>query len=196
MAVLEGKPVLNFFKRIAGEFAESARELKKLRSLIACSLMLALGIVLNLFATVPVSDTLKVSTSFVALAAIGLLFGPVPAMVSGGLLDVVSFVVKPLGAYFPGFTISGILSGLIYGLFLYRRSVKSLFIAAPLSKLLVNVFINLVLNTYWLTFLSGKGFLVMLPVRVLKNIVAWPIESAVLILVAVFLTKNRKRLLR
>lgn len=188
--------MLAFFRRIADDFMLSAREFQKLRTLVACSLLLALGIVLNLYATIQINETIKVSTSFIALAAIGLLFGPVPAMVSGGLIDVVSFMFKPQGAFFPGFTLSYILSGSLYGLLLYRRRVKSLFILAPLSKLLVNVLFNLVLNTYWLTIVYGYGFLAILPVRTLKNLAAWPIESVVLVLVAVFLTENKKKLLR
>jgi ECF transporter S component (folate family) len=174
----------------------SAKEFKNLRSLLACSLLLALGIILNMYATVRVSDALKVSTSFIALASIGLLFGPVPAMISGGVLDVVSFLFKPDGPFFPGFTVSSILSGLLYGLLLYRRGTRSLYILAPLAKLLVNLLINLVLNTYWITILYGRGFLAILPARVLKNLVAWPVESIILVLIAVFLTENRKRLLR
>ena len=76
-----------------------------------------------------------------------------------------------------------------------RRGVKALYFAAPLSKLLVNVLLNLLLNTYWLSILQGKAIYAFVPLRIYKNLGAWPIEAAVLVLIAVFLTKNKRRLL-
>ena len=45
--------------------------------------------------------------------------------VCGGLGDLIQFVIKPTGAYFPGWTISAALAGFIYGLFFYGCNMKA-----------------------------------------------------------------------
>lgn len=191
-----GAYMLGFFKRIADDFILSAREFKKLRTLVACAMLLALGVALDYFGSFYLSPTLKIGFSFIANAMIGLLFGPIPAMICGGLLDVIMWMLKPAGVFFPGYTLSAVIGGMIYGLCLYRRAGKILFLMAPLSKLIVNVFVNMGLNTYWSYLFTGKAFLVLLPARALKNIALWPVESAVLIVIALFISKNKKKIIR
>lgn len=188
--------MLAFFRRIADDFILSAKEFRKLRTLVACAMLLALGVALDYFGSFYVTTTLKISSVFLVIASAGLLFGPVPAMACGGVLDVVMWLIKPAGVFFPGYTLSAVLGGAIYGLCLYRREGKILFFMAPLSKLLVNVFVNMVLNTYWLYLFTGKAYLVLLPARALKNIALWPIESVLLIAVLLFLSKNRSKIIR
>lgn len=103
-------------------FQESAKEARSLRSLVVTALFTALHLVINSF-QVYLTPQLRIGFGFLAIAMVALLFGPVLAMTAGGLSDIISFLMNPVGAYFPGFTISAILSGLIYGLFLYRKPV-------------------------------------------------------------------------
>lgn len=187
---------MNFVRCLFAEVAQSAKCLKNTRNLTGCSMLLALGVVLDFFASFYVTPTLKVSTSFLAIAAIGYLYGVLPAVLCGGLLDVVMWLIKPQGAYFPGYTLSGALAGLIFALFLYNRSGKSLFFCAAGAKLTVNLLVNFLLNTYWTSLFVGKAFWLLLPPRIFKNIVLWPAESAVLILLLLFLAKNRGRLIK
>ena len=184
-----------FLKRIADDFICSIKELRKMRTLSACAMLLALAVVLDYFAGFYLTPTIKISSSFVAIGACGMLFGPVPAMIVGGLQDVLMWVIKPAGMFFPGYTLSSVLGGLIYGLCLYRREGRRLYIMAPVSKLLVNVFVNILLNTCWSMIFTGKAYILLLGSRALKNAIAWPVESAILIAMMVFLSKNRKKLL-
>ena len=46
------------------------------------------------------------------------------------------------------------------------------------------VLCNIVLGTYWLTLLNGKGFLAILPARAIKNLIQWPVDSLIFFLVA------------
>ena len=48
----------------------------------------------------------------------------------------------------------------------------------------VIVLCNIVLGTYWLTLLNGKGFLAILPARAIKNLIQWPVDSLIFFLVA------------
>ena len=52
------------------------------------------------------------------------------------------------------------------------------------AKLVVIVLCNIVLGTYWLTLLNGKGFLAILPARAIKNLIQWPVDSLIFFLVA------------
>ncbi len=185
---------MKLFSGILFNFKDSLKGMKKMRTLAACAMLLALAVVLDYFASIYITPTIKISSSFIAIAACGMLFGPVPAMICGGLEDVLMWLIKPAGMFFPGYTLSSVLAGLIYGLCLYRRSGKKLYIMAPVSKLLVNLFVNILLNTYWSVLFTGKAYVVLLSSRVIKNIAALPIESAILIAVMVFLNKNRSKL--
>ena len=94
----------------------------------------------------------------------------------GAAADLIKYLVHPTGAFFPGFTISGAISGMIYGIILYKKplQIKRILLANGLVMILVNI----LLNTYWLTLLYGQGFMAILPVRVLKEIILYPIYVA------------------
>ena len=94
----------------------------------------------------------------------------------GAAADIVKYLVRPTGAFFPGFTISGALSGVIYGVILYKKPLSIKRIA--LANGLVMIFVNICLNTYWLTLLYGQAFMAILPARVIKQIVLFPIYVA------------------
>ena len=162
-------------------FLDSLRELKKARSLTLCGVLIAIYVVLNTLA-IFVTPSIKLTFSYVALAAIAMLFGPTVAFFAGGIGDVLGYFLRANpGALHPGLTLSVMLSGLIYGIFLYRRDLTLWRII--LAKALVNLCINIFLNTYWLSNLYGDAYLVLLPERVVKNLALLPIEVALIFLV-------------
>ncbi len=114
--------IMSQIKRLSS----SALELKSVYGLTAAAMLLAIRVVLGLFAnaTLPMfGNTVKISAAFLPIAAAGSLLGPVPAMLVGALGDVLSYIISPSGAYIPGFTISGALTGLIYGFAFYKNKV-------------------------------------------------------------------------
>jgi len=155
-------------------FRESARGLRRVRSLVTAAMLLAVQVVLGFVAAIPIGPDIRISFGYLALSLAGALLGPAVAPVNGALADVIGFVIRPTGPYFPGFTITGLVSGLIYGVMLYRRSVtlKRLLV----TKLLIDVVCNLLLNTLWLNMLYGKAFFALLPARALKNLLQYPVD--------------------
>ena len=133
-------------------------ELKDIRSLAVVAMLLALRIVLGMFAnaTLPMfGNTVKFSAAFIPIAVTGAMFGPIPAGLVGALGDVLSFLIAPTGgAYFPGFTISGLLTGLIYGFALYNEklSLPRIAIAWAVNALVVESF----MAAYWLYILYAQ----------------------------------------
>ena len=173
-----------------GRWLASLKAMKALRTQTLCAMLLALAVVLDYVGGFYVTATIKITPSYLAMAVTGALLGPFPAMLNGGLCDVIMWLIKPAGAYFPGYTLSGILGGLIYGVCLYKRKGRALYIGAGLGKLLVNALINVGLNTCWSAIFTGKAYLVLLPARALKNLIAWPVETFLLILVLLALEKS------
>lgn len=163
-------------------FQDSAKNLKKTRVLCAAAVFAALYVVLYA-AKLPITAGLRISFTYISLALSGWLLGPVPAMLVGFVGDILGSNLFPQGAYFPGFTLTSVLSGLIYGLILYRRNPKKMLFPVAISKLTTNLFMNIGLNSFWLYFIMGNGWLAGFADRVVKNIIALPIEVIVLLLI-------------
>ena len=97
-------------------------------------------------------------------------------MLGAASIDLIGYIIRPTGPYFFGFTLDKALSGLLYGLFFYRRPIRLWRAAA--AKGLVSLLVNCILATYWLSILYGKSISVLLPARVIKNAAALPFEAA------------------
>ena len=97
--------------------------MKKLdtRSITALGLLVAVEIVLSRFCSINAWD-LKIGFSFLPVAVAAMRLGPLEAAVVAAVSDFVGAVLFPIGAYFPGFTLTAFLSGLVFGWLLHRRS--------------------------------------------------------------------------
>lgn len=163
--------------KFTGLFTSSYKELKNVRCLTLTAMFGAISIILGSM-TVMVGDFLKIGFSFLPNEFIFYLFGPVVGVIYGAAMDILTFIVKPSGTFFFGFTISAMLKGLLFGIILYKKplSLKRIIFANVLQM----IFINLLLDTYWLTVLIGKGFFALLPLRALKAFIMLPVETIIL----------------
>ncbi len=148
-------------------------------------MLTAVGIMTGLF-KITFTDILEIRFMFLSLAAVGALFGPVVAAVSGAIIDIGSFLIRPTGTFFPGFTLSSALSGVVFGFFLHdKNGIASGFIRIVTAVVFNTVFINLLLNSLWLSMLYGKGGVIaVMSARLIKEVVLIPIN---IILVAAVL---------
>ena len=98
----------------------------------------------------------KVGLGFTAVAVCAMLYGPAWAALCAALGDLAGSLLFPTGAYFPGFTATAALTGLIFGLFLYknRPGLKQCFLAALTNGLAV----TLILNTAMISIVFGPKF--------------------------------------
>lgn len=175
------------FSRFLKKFPDSARTLRRTQTLTTVGLFLAIQMVLSSYGVIQLNDSLKISLAHLALAPTAMLFGPVAAALQGALSDILGFLLKPTGPYFPGFTISAALGGVIYGAFLFESDRRLWQIV--LARAVIMVFVNIALNTFFLTILYGPSQAAMLPVRALKNAMQFPIDC--LLLTAVCRTVQR-----
>ncbi len=176
-------------------FAFSAKEFKCIKSIVAAALLVALHTILAVFVSFNVTPALRISVSFLANCAIGYLFGPVMGFMCGGLGDIIQFIIKPTGPYFPGWTLSAALAGLIYGLFFYDCNIKisrkktssekrmlweiidfRFLLRVVLAVTLDTFLVNILLGTYWCSIMYGKGFMFYLTMRFSKNLIQLPIN--------------------
>jgi ECF transporter S component (folate family) len=125
-------------------------------------------------------DIIRISFGFVPQSFSSMLFGPLLGGIGAVLGDIIGMIVAPKGAYFAGFTLSALLTGVIYGLFLFRKPKTLLRIT--LAVLSITLFVDIGLNTYWLTILLGKGYFAMLPARVIKSAIMIPVQVSVIYL--------------
>ncbi len=155
-------------------FLSSCKELKDVKCLTLAAMFGAISIVLGSF-TIMMTENIKLEWTFLPNEFVYYLFGPFVGIIYGAVMDILNYIVKPFGSFFPGFTVSAMLKGLLFGLILYKRpiSLKRVITANVLRVILV----DLPLNTYWLTVLNGVPYLVNLPLRALKLLIMFPVET-------------------
>lgn len=99
---------------------EKSRNRFTTRKLVMASFLTALSIVFTrfLFLMVPLGGlpALRLSFGESPIMLSGILFGPLIGGLTGLAADLVGVVINPQGAYFPGFTISSVLWGVIPGI--------------------------------------------------------------------------------
>lgn len=154
-------------------FKKSLLNLSRPITVSTAAMMIALYVAFYAI-KLPIALESRMSLTFLPLMLAGYLLGPAAGMIVGAVGDILAFVFFPNGQYFPGFTLSAMLGGLIYGYFLYHKAgdVRGRVIASVAA---VVVFVNMCLNTVWLSILYKKAFVVFLASRVFLNIIEFPV---------------------
>ena len=170
--------MFSVFKTLRSRFADSLRTLSRTRTITTVGLLLAIQMVLSSYGVIEVTDSLKISLAHLALTPTAILFGPVAAGLQGALSDILGFIPKPTGPYFPGFTLTACLLGVIYGIALYKTKRTLWHVIA--ARFAVCLLLNITLNTVFLTMLYGPSRLATLPIRIVKNLIQLPIDCVLL----------------
>ena len=164
--------------------SEFKQQIRKPRTMVICAMMVALNIVLGYF-NLWLSSYLRVGFGFVTQPVVTMMFGPLTGCMTGIFQDMLSYMLNPAGgAFMPTYSMCVGISGMIYGLVLYRKPVTLWRVF--LAKLLVIVFSNILLNSIALAPTVGSGFIGILPARILKNLLLLPIQTAVVYAVLKF----------
>ena len=161
-------------KKLATLFTDSWQEFHQVRTVTVAAMFGALSVVLGYF-TLAIGDYIKIGFSTIVNQFVYYLFGPVVGGCFGGALDILKFIIKPTGAFFPGFTIGAVAGGVLYGCFFYKRPITLKRVLA--AEFTVALVCNVLLGTLWLSMLYGKGFFALLPMRIFKNLITWPVNS-------------------
>ena len=148
----------------AAYWQQAADEFKNIRVLAFAGMVTALAIILESFPIYLLGQSLKIYFSFVVVSLGCACYGPLVGMGVGAVIDTLGFLLSSYGEpYFPGYLITAMLSGLIYGVMLYQRKPT-----------------NVLLGSVWKAMLYGKGYLYYLSTGMVKNTIMIPIEVALM----------------
>ena len=179
-----------------------SRKKINIKHMVMAAFLTALSIVLTRFLSfiLPIAGlpTVRVGFGRVPIVISGLLFGPMLGGLTGAAADLIGVLINPMGTYHPGFTISAILDGLIPGLIaIYFKANPRLGKNFTMTRIFVvelvlTILNSIILNTLWLTQLLGRGYLVLLPARVINAVINLPIQTIIIFTIIIYLEKMIK----
>lgn len=179
-------------------FKRSAESLKNLRTITTTGILLAMAVAIRSLA-IHITPDLRIIFTFVPLCVIAMLYGPVISGMSAVALDIIGYIIDNRGArgYSPQLAAVVLLTGVIYGCFLYRDKISLVMIM--LARGIVVLLCNICLNSYFLyslyinkdfsVFTADKNawdmFMTWLwtSFRLPKNLAELPIDFIILIVV-------------
>ena len=132
-------------KSFFSTFKSSAAELKNIRCLTLTGILVALFIILDMI-SIRIGDFIKVNFAFAALASVGMLFGPVPAMLAALAGDLIGCILSGQ-APLPLLSCTAVLEGLLYGVMLYKKTGVKLVTMSVIARVADSAVISLLLNT-------------------------------------------------
>lgn len=185
-------------------FTDSAKSLKELRTLTTTGMLLALAVAIRSLA-IQITLDIRIVFTFLPICVIAMLYGPVVCGISTTALDLIGFIIdnKSARGYSWELAMIVLLSGVFYGIFLYKKDISKIDFKSILSILLargsVIVICNIILNSYFLYHLYinkdfsvvtlfeasdvRTAFLTWWTPRITKNLVQFPIDAVLLTIV-------------
>ena len=171
---------------------------KRLYTMVQCALLIGIEVVLSRFLSIR-TPVVRIGFGFIPMAMAGMMFGPTYGFAVGAISDLLGATLFPSGPFFPGFTLVTGLSGMTYGMLLHPKngetwSQKNFFFRVLIAVLIINIPLELGLNTLWLTILYDKAYLAMIPVRFVKQLVMIVVQTVTVNIVHVALVQPIQRL--
>ena len=162
-------------------WADARAQLKNVRMLTLAGIITAASIVLESFPIYLLGTSLKIYFSFLVISLGCYVYGPGVGFLVGFANDTLGFLISSFGEpYFPGYLITAMLSGLIYGTLLYRQRITVLRLVVV--RLVINYGSNVLLGSVWKAMLYGKGYYYYFTTGLVKNTTMLPIEVLLMVL--------------
>ena len=147
-----------------------------LKAMVTGAALIAAAIVLSRFLSINAWN-LKIGFTFVPVFIAAYLYGPIGGAVVGGIADFIGAILFPIGAYFPGFTLTCVITGAVYGLLLHKKQTP---LRILIAIAIVQLGCGLLVNTYWISVLYGSPFTVLLVTRSVQCLIMIPVEFIVI----------------
>ena len=174
-------------------FVTSAKEFKSIKCITITGVFIAVSMLIESF-SIDIRFA-KLNFAFVAIAVIGMLFGPTVSLFAG-------FACDPTGGFFPAYTLVAGLQGLIYGVCLYHKNDKhsilignnvtnkqkdiTLFVKIVIARLIdvivINLFINTALNLHY-GFIPKAAYSSAIVARIAKNVIELVVDIPLLFII-------------
>ena len=162
------------------------------KMLVTASILIAMQVVLSRFLSINAWN-LKIGFAFVALFVAAYFYGPVFCAGVAVVSDVLGALLFPSGAFFPGFTLTALLTGLLYGCMLYKKQTGGRILLTILADQLI---LGLVINTFWISILYGTTFSAAAATRIFQCLIMIPVEYVTITLLMKKLPALKKEVLR
>ena len=159
------------------------------RTLTALAMLIAIEVILSRFLSINAWN-IKIGFGFVPVVIAAVLYGPLAGGIVGALSDFIGALLFPIGTYFPGFTLTSFLMGMIFGLFLYKKQSWLQGLAAVgINQFLLGLF----LNTLWISMLYGSPYVPLLVTRVFQSILLTAVQLICIQLMVPILNRYGKK---
>ena len=160
--------------------------------LVTAAILIAMQIILSRFLSINAWN-LKIGFAFVAIFAAAYFYGPAFSVTVAVISDVLGALLFPSGSFFPGFTVTALLTGLLYGCLLYKKQTPGRIIMTVLVDQLI---LGLVVNTYWLSILYGTTFGAVVITRIFQCMIMIPVQFITISLLMKKLPALKREVLR
>lgn len=155
---------------------------KQLISAAITAVFTALAVILSRFLSINIWN-MSIGFSFVPLMLCGMLTGVIFGGVCAALTDFLGATLFPFGPYFPGFTATAFLSGVLFGVIgVLANKTKGRWVFAALCTVILafkELVCSLLLNSLWISILYGSEYTAVLISRI-------PLSLATLVLEIIF----------
>ncbi len=184
-------------KGLFNSLATSAKEFKQIRTLTLTAMLVGLSMLIEML-SIDIGFV-KLNFAFIAIAIIGMLFGPFVGFTAGLACDIVGFIAHPTGAFLPIYVLVAGLQGLIYGVFLYHKAYDNIsentsrakknvgfiirIVAARLCDvIIINLLLNTALNMHY-GFIPQAAYGTAIVARVTKNVLELGLDLPLLFVI-------------
>ena len=171
--------------------------MNKSKRILLCALFIASTIVLGRILSIR-TNIITIGFSFVPIMLGAIILGPKYSTFIATVSDIIGALLFPTGSYFFGFTITAFFTGLTYGLLLYRKNFridKSFVIRLIISTIIVTGILNGLLNTIWIIIINKSASNIIIPIRILKQLIMAPIKVITIISLCKILEERLKKLI-
>ena len=160
-----------------------------IKMIVTIGIMIAVEVIMHRMLSIK-TPTIQLHFGFVPIVLVAMLYGPFYSGLAWAMADVIGTLLFPTGAFFPGFTVTAFLSGVIFGVFLYKSKMPVL--STVTAVIIINIFLTLILDMYWIYLITDQAFVALLPERLIKCGVMIPIQIAAIVLIKRYEPKLKK----
>lgn len=177
----------------------SAKELTSTKMLVLAAVLTAMRIAIKML-KIPIGPNLNITFGFVINSIGSMIYGPVMSIITSAVSDTVGAVLFPSGTYFFPYIFEEIAGGLIFALFFYRTKISTtrILFARFMVTLVCNIILNPCITYFYFMMLDPTNitYSIFTPLRLIKNLVMFPIQSLVLVILfnAILPVTNRMQL--
>ncbi|NLC66509.1 MAG: folate family ECF transporter S component [Clostridium sp.] len=157
--------------------------------LIYSAMFIALSVVFTRFFSIKLPN-LRIGFGFLPLAVCGMYMGPFDTAIVAGVADLIGSYLFPQGPFFPGFVLSALTTGFLYGYFLKKDTVKSKDVI--LTIVLITIIVRMGMNNLWLTMMGVNSFKALVAVRIIPQIITALVQIPVILLTYRYLVSRIK----